>query len=161
MRKGLPSKIHATGGRYGYRERGETPNTLTAPYRFPDTKEIVCEIRGRFTNSEIGMNSGVTFYGAATEPASGLLQLDDIDPNQNWDTRHFQNFCDAVRAGKQETLACEIEEARISTAYCLSGNISYLTGRERTFDTTAERFTDGAEANRMLSREHRAPFTPS
>ena len=181
MQKGLPAKIHATGGRYGYRDQGETPNTLTATYRFPDSKEIVCEIRGRFTNPEVGMNSGVIFYGAegymvidsasrprvdvflggAKEPAAGLLKLDDIDPNQNWDTRHFQNFCDAVRAGKRETLACEIEEARISTAYCLLGNISYLTGRALTFDTAAERFTDDAEANGMLSRQHRAPFIPS
>ena len=181
MKKGLPERIHATGGRFGYRDQGQTPNTLAATYRFPDGKEIVCEIRGRFTNPETGMNSGVIFYGsegymsldsspgakvevylgAAKEPATGLLKLDDLDPNENWDTRHFQNFCDAVRSGKRETLACEIEEARLSTTLCLLGNISYLTGRELRFDAATERFTGDSEANRMLSREHRAPFVPA
>jgi predicted dehydrogenase len=45
LRKGLPQKIRATGGRLGYKDQGQTPNTLLASYQYRDGAELVCEIR--------------------------------------------------------------------------------------------------------------------
>ncbi|MDR2041662.1 MAG: hypothetical protein LBP98_05015 [Tannerella sp.] len=38
------------------------------------------------------------------------------------------------------------------------GNISYRLGRQLTFDPVAERFVGDEDANRMLTREYRAPY---
>ena len=52
LNKGLPSRIHSTGGRFGYKDQGQTPNAQLATFTFDDGTELVTEIRGRFTNAE-------------------------------------------------------------------------------------------------------------
>src|SRR5690349_20736587 len=51
-RRWLPSNIYSTGGRFGYRDQGQTPNTQLVSYRFDDGTEFETEIRGRYTNRE-------------------------------------------------------------------------------------------------------------
>jgi hypothetical protein len=72
---------------------------------------------------------------------------------------HFQNFFDAVRAGKQEILHADVNEIYLSTALALLGNISYRTGRKLTFDSAAQRFISDPEADQMLKGMHRSPYS--
>ena len=71
--KGLPTRVHCTGGRFGYEDQGETPNTVIANYSYDDGKTIVCEVRGRYTHAEKGVQLGNLFYGS-----EGYL------PGANW-----------------------------------------------------------------------------
>jgi predicted dehydrogenase len=177
LNKGLPSKIYSTGGRFGYRDQGQTPNTQLVTYQFDDGIEMVMEIRGRYTNSEGGVTSGPMFYGSkgymisdpstegfkvflngSSTPEPELGRLDDVDRSGDEELSHFQNFFDAVRAGRRDMLTAEINETYLSTAFCLLGNISYRLKRELHFDPSANRFVGDREADEMLTDKYRAPY---
>jgi predicted dehydrogenase len=179
LNKDWPSKVHSTGGRFGYRDQGQTPNTQLTTYRFDDGTELVVEIRGRYTNSEGELTSGVIFYGSkgymisdhnkdkfniflegrdAPEPdPSGLHELASSSEREAT-YAHFQNFFGAVRAGNRSNLTADIEETYRSTAFCLLGNISYWLKRELQFDASNQCFVNDREANEMLKGTYRAPF---
>lgn len=177
LNKRLPSRIYSIGGRFGYQDQGQTPNTQVVTYQFDDGTEMVAEIRGRYTNAEGGLDSGPIFYGSkgymiadahadvfkvylggskTAEPDLG--KDDDVDRIGDEEISHFQNFFDAVRAGKREMLTAEINETFLSTAFCLLGNISYRLKRELHFDAGTNRFLNDSEADAMLRDTCRAPF---
>lgn len=178
LNKRLPSRIYSTGGRFGYKDQGQTPNTQTASFTFEDGMEMQVEIRGRYSNAEAGVASGVIFYGSRgymasddhlngrfnifldgrSAPEPDLGKLSDVDRMENDELSHFQNFFDAVRADKREMLTADIEETWLSTAFCLFANISYLLKRELRFDPAGLRFAADEEANAMLKGRYRAPF---
>ena len=69
---------------------------------------------------------------------------------------HVRNFLDCVKS--RGTPAGDIEIGHRSTATCLIGNIALRTGMKLRWDADRERFTNSDEANRMLTREYRAPW---
>jgi predicted dehydrogenase len=164
----LPSQIQSSGGRFGYKDDGETPNTQIASYRYDDC-QIDFEVRGLPTNDERGVKIGNIFYGS-----EGFMVVNSL-PRDTWATffghkeepgpkgkgegDHFDNFVKAVRARKPEMLNAEILEGHLSSALCHLGNISYRLGRSLTFDPHAENFGSDSEANAMLTRDYRSPFT--
>jgi predicted dehydrogenase len=75
------------------------------------------------------------------------------------ETSHFQNFIDCVRSRKREDLNCEVLEGHMSTALCHLANIAFRTGRKLTFDPATESFPGDAEANALLGRKYREPYT--
>jgi predicted dehydrogenase len=178
LNRQLPDTVYSSGGRFGYRDQAQTPNTQLTIYRFQDGVELVAEIRGRFTNSEGEVSSGLIFYGSKgymisdqrndgsfrvyldgkATPEADLGAADDRDPAIDDQVYHFRNFFEAVRADKRELLAAEIEQTFLSSAYCLLGNISYRLRRELHFDPATNRFTSDAEANDMLKGRYRSPF---
>ena len=52
LNKGLPSRIFSSGGRFGYKDQGQTPNVQLSSYVFDDGTELMMEIRGRYSNGE-------------------------------------------------------------------------------------------------------------
>jgi predicted dehydrogenase len=168
LRKGLPSKVYSTGGRLGYKDQAQTPNTQIATYDYPDATILVCETRGLYTNAEGGVRWGVHFYGSkgymSIDP-KGMYQIfqgrsekPEPDPGALDEIDHYANFFDAVPAGRPELLTADIEETYLSNAICHLGNISYRTGRKLNFDPKTERFVGDGEADRLLTRQYRAPF---
>jgi predicted dehydrogenase len=53
----------------------------------------------------------------------------------------------------------DIEEGYISTASCILANISLQLGRELTWDPVSQRVVGDDEANRLLRRPYRSPWT--
>jgi predicted dehydrogenase len=47
LNRQLPSTIYSSGGRFGYKDQAQTPNTQLITYRFDDGVELITEIRGR------------------------------------------------------------------------------------------------------------------
>jgi predicted dehydrogenase len=168
LRKGLPSKVYSTGGRLGYKDQGQTPNTQIATYDYPDGTMLVCETRGLYTNAEGGVRWGVHFYGSkgylSIDPKGGYQvfmgrsETPEPDPGALPEIDHYGNFFDAVRAGKRELLTADIEETYLSNAICHLGNISYRLGRKLEFDPGTERFAGDPAANQMLTRNYRPTF---
>ena len=74
------------------------------------------------------------------------------------ETNHFQNFIDCVRSRKREDLRCEVEQGHLSTSLCHLANISFRVGRKLEFDPESESFIGDEDANRLLTREYRAPY---
>ena len=72
---------------------------------------------------------------------------------------HFANFIQAVQARQPDRLHAEILQGHLSSALCHLGNVSYRLGRALTFDPETETCGSDDEANTLLGREYRAPFT--
>lgn len=69
---------------------------------------------------------------------------------------HARNFLDCVRS--RQVCNCDIEVGHRDTSAALIGNIAHKCRALLEWDAKAERFTNNAEANRMLSYEYRAPY---
>jgi predicted dehydrogenase len=173
---GLPTRVHSIGGRYGYKDQAETPNTQTTTFEYSDGKILACDIRGVYTGEE----SGWWFYGSEGSmflPGNGQFKVywltnhspdavrsytkemdEEAGINPDSTVAHQTNFYDAIRAGNPKLLRGEIEEIFQSCALCLLANISYRVGRKLEFDPATERFKD-ADANALLSRAYRKPYT--
>ncbi len=164
MKKDLPVKIHSWGGRYGYKDQAETPNTQNVTWEYADGTSIVGEIRGLYTSEPMRWD----FFGS-----KGHMHIDGNGRFRFWlgrkeqpepevealaEANHYANFAEAVRTRKRESLNAEIRETHLSTALCHLGNIAFRLRRELRFDPAKEKFTGDTEADKLLRREYRAPY---
>jgi len=162
---GFPNTVQSSGGRFGYTDDGETPNTLTTAFEFDDCM-LQFEVRGLITNDEAKVKIGDIFYGT-----EGILAITSY---QAWQTYmgpnlepgesgtgggdHYANFIEAVRARDHKLLNADIEEGHVSSAYCHLGNIAYRLGRKLRINPSTESFINDPEADAMLTRDYREPF---
>jgi len=165
MKRKLPVKVHCSGGRFGYKDQAETPNTQNVTWTYEDGAMMVGQLRGLYTTETTCWD----FYGT-----KGHMHVDgdgkfrirmgrnkELEPElteypKNID--HFANFADAVRARDPKILHAEIEETALSTAMCHMGNIAYRVGRELQFDPVTMQFPGDAGANSLVGRNYRKPY---
>jgi predicted dehydrogenase len=161
----FPRTVMSSGGRLGYKDQAETPNTQFVAFEFPDAL-LQFEVRGRDTNDELGVRVGDIFYGT-----EGVLAITSYT---NWQAfmgnkltpgekgsgggDHYRNFVDAVKARDHKILNGDIEEGHLSSAFCHLGNISYRLGRKLAINPATESFINDSEADQMLTREYRKGF---
>jgi len=137
---GLSKRVFSYGGRLGYEDAGETPNTMVVIHEYPDDgKTIAFEVRGLKTDPLKGASIGVIFYGSdgcvvltAYETGAAFDLDGNVVKKFNAGGDHFDNFLKAVRSGKMEDLHADILEGHISSALCHMGNISYRLAQEMT-----------------------------
>ncbi len=163
-RQEFPVAVQSSGGRYGYEDQGQTPNTQTAAFRYKDAL-LEFEVRGLPTNPEQGIRVGNLFYGP-----EGYLALDgdrwstflgpkgEPGPTGRGGGDHFGNFVDAVLSRTPETLTAPPIEGHLSSSLCHLANISYRLGRSLKVDPSSETFVGDSEADAMLTRDYREPF---
>ncbi len=75
------------------------------------------------------------------------------------DDDHMKNWIDAVRSRDPAHLNADIAEGHLSSSLCYLGNIACETERTLKFDPETEQFLGDDEANALLTRDYRAPFT--
>jgi len=173
--KGFPTRGMSLGGRYGYEDQAETPNTQVCNYAYDDGTMLVFEVRGRAANDEGGIKVGNIFYGSEGYMVDKTLF--DKDGNEIPDddraippdlaglsdedsTAHFSNFLKAIHSRKQADVHGTALDGHLASGYCHLANISYRLGREFHFDPEKERFI-GEHADRgnaMLKRDYRKEF---
>jgi len=132
---GLGRAVLSYGGRLGYRDAGETPNTQVVVFDFGD-KTIVSETRGlktaKFRAEWPDFKGSWIFEG--TEGFIAGTSLFDRDGKlvrtfAGKAESHFANFLKAVRSRHRSDLSAEILEGHWSSALCHLGNISWRLGR--------------------------------
>ncbi len=129
---GLGRGVLSYGGRLGYTDVGETPNTQVGIFDFGD-KTIVSETRGLKTVPfHPTIKSMWFFYG--TEGIIAETSLFDPKGNlvrafEGKSENHFANFLHAVRSRQHTDLAADILEGHQSSALCHIANISYRLGK--------------------------------
>jgi predicted dehydrogenase len=161
----FPKTVLSSGGRYGDKDDGQTPNTQLVAFEFDDC-ELQFEVRGLLTNDEAKVKIGDIFYGT-----EGILAITSYDtwqtylgdkmepgPGGTGGGDHFDNFIQAVKSRDVKSLNGDIEEGHLSSAYCHLGNIAYRLGRKLHINLSSESFVYDPEADAMLTREYRAPF---
>jgi len=163
LNKGLPSRIHSVGGRFGYKDQAQTPNTQTVTFRWDDGTMMTGEIRNLYTPEE----DGIFFHGSKGYMRLGDSKCEiylggsktaepDVEPLEQID--HPRNFFDAIRKGDRALLNADIEETYLSCAMCEMANISYRVGRELLWDNEDGEFKHDREANRLMTRKATKPF---
>jgi predicted dehydrogenase len=172
--KEMPKSVVSTGGKYVYNDDQETPNTQIATFDYGDS-EIVFEVRGLITGDESGLRArgnntiGNLFYGA-----DGYMVVDgsgfqvykgekrdlvmDVKKEGEDTGPHMANFLKAVKSRNYQDLNADVQIGVTSADLCHLANISYRLGRKLAFDPAANRFSSDAEANKMLTRDYRAPY---
>lgn len=129
---GLGQSVISYGGRLGYSDVAETPNSQVAIFDFGD-KTIVSETRGLKTKPyHPTIKSMWFFYGSEGIIAdTSLFDLDGklVRAFEGQGEDHFANFLKAVRSRKVSDLNADISEGHQSTALCHVANISYRLGQ--------------------------------
>jgi predicted dehydrogenase len=180
-----PTKVSAIGGHFLFEnDDQETPNTLNCAYEFDGAdgkkKMMEFEVRhwmthGESTIRERGNNAiGNTFYGAKgyvtfdsysswkswlgekSERGGGWTEKEGPSGKEGGD--HFLNFIEGVRSRDRNHLHAEIEEGAMSTVLVHLANISYRVGRTIHFDAATYTAKGDPEAQKMFTRDYRAPF---
>jgi predicted dehydrogenase len=147
---------------------GDYPDNMTVSYQFEDNKVLLYEKRSWTPYGQYGFDSGNAFYGSEgfmVFSRRGYLQVylgpkEEKGPGMrggDGHPKHFLNFLDCVRSRQQPIANAEV--AHRSCALVHLGEIAYRTGRVLRFDPATETFPGDAEANGLLTKKYRAPFT--
>lgn len=158
----LPRSVQSLGGRFGYQDQGETPNSLVTLFDYGDTK-LIFEVRGLPTDGyhgekignilhfEGGIIAGKKYYPKGSTKAEPLPDLPDTKEDAE-EAGHFGNFISAVRSRKVGDLHADIEEGHYSAALCHLANISYRLGQKVPFVPETKAFGDNKEAYETFQR---------
>ena len=137
LNRTLPESVTGLGGRFGYKDDGQTPNTMIALYDYGDAK-LLFEVRGLETTGlpGTGITVGNIVYGtegfvAFSSSFGKAVAFDNagkVVKTFKGSGSHFSNFVSAVKSHKQSELNCPILDGHYSAALCHLGNISYRLG---------------------------------
>ena len=149
----LSPGVFAIGGRLGYIDDAETPNSLIV---FHDYKQapLIFEVRGLPSASDAkGMDKyrGAS-VGVIVQYENGHILCPDYDNAIAFDANgkelkkfsppssgsHYANFLHAVRSRKTADLHGKILDGHISSALCHTGNIAYRLGKKSPPEEIAE-----------------------
>ncbi len=162
--RGLPVYVQSTGGRYGWDDDGETPNTQATAFRFADGSMITFEVRnlGSFQEAD-GGDCGNSYFGETGYYVRGKGFFNyknepiPVEKELPEERGRFTNFFNAIRTRNPEDIRAPVDAGHKACVLCHIGNIAYRLGRSLEFNPETERFAD-EEANQYLKREYRQGF---
>ncbi len=168
--RGLPIKAYSSGGRYGWDDDGQTPNTQATTFTYEDGSIMTFEVRNLGSFQEFdGGNCGNSFFGTKgfyvrdkgfftyKDGKMGERQSIPVDAPKPEKGSKWQHFFAAIRSRNPADMSVSTLEAHLSCVHCHLGNLAYRLGRSLEFDPKTERFKD-EEANRFLKRDYRTGF---
>jgi predicted dehydrogenase len=163
-KSGLANSVVSVGGRFGYIDDGQTPNTQICLFDYGDC-ELIFEVRGLHTKDLLHAKIGDIFYGSdgyvvfpdyergiVFDKSGKEIKRFTTPREKGRDGRHFANFVKAVRSRKVEDLNADILEGHLSSALCHLGNISYRLGEEQPFGQTPQAFAKDKDAGETFER---------
>jgi predicted dehydrogenase len=134
-------RVLSIGGRLGYTDDAETPNTLISFHNY-DKAPLIMEVRGlpeKTDATEMDKYKGAQI-GVVIECEGGHVLVPNYTGAKAFDkdgkeiksfqgaTSHFENFIQAVRSRRESDLRAPIAQGHHSTALCHLSNISYRLG---------------------------------
>lgn len=152
---GLPPRTLSIGGRLGYVDDGETPNTQIVIHEYASAP-LIFEVRGlpskagaagtgadpRLNADTAGMDAyrgvsigniidceGGSVITRSYFSATAVDREGKVIKEFKGTDRHMANFVDVVRSRKTADLYGPIEDGHVSSALCHVGNISHRLGR--------------------------------
>ena len=172
----LSPKVFSVGGRVGYVDDGETPNTMFVMHEYPKAP-LIFEVRGLPSKTDSkemdkyrGASIGVivqyegghilipSYTAAAAFDKEGKMikrwggfpapkdAPDPGAPDAGEGESHYANFVKAVRSRKPSDLNAEILDGYLSSALCHTANISYVLGKKAAPGEIREKIKGNSEA---------------
>ncbi len=169
--KELPGRVISVGGRLGYDDDGQTPNTQIIYYDYGEIP-IIHEIRGlpsdaifRKTNwraaSRLSMDDyfGIT-HGTIIHCEDGFVANNvafdyrgrEIKTFQSTHEGSMENFIRCLRENEPGKLIADIEEGHLSSALVHMGNTSYQMGEKSNTGEILERIQGIPALNESFER---------
>jgi len=142
---GLPRRTLSVGGRLGYIDDADTPNTQVVIHDYASAP-LIFEVRGLPSKTGATGKDAMDLYrgvgvGNVIDCAGGSIVTTNYFTATAYDKagkvvkefkgtdRHMQNFVDVVRSRKTKDLYGPIEDGHLSSALCHLGNISHVLGK--------------------------------
>lgn len=143
----LSPRVWSVGGRFGYVDDGQTPNTQIVFHEY-DKAPFIFEVRGlphapaADAKGEKMDNIHGASIGVIIECEGGTMVIGSYEAAVVYDKEdkeikrfkggasHFANFIKALQSRKHTDLNADILEGHLSSALCHTGNISYRLGKE-------------------------------
>jgi predicted dehydrogenase len=147
----LPPRVISIGGRLGYEDAGNTPNSQTVLLDYTSSP-LIFETRGlprskaaqkrwdesmdNYKGTQIGVI--VECEGGYVSSSASYKTVEIFNPagEQIKQFRgggdHFKNFLSALASGKRADLNAEVLEGHLSSALCHMANVSQRLGEKRT-----------------------------
>ena len=154
----LSPRIMSVGGRLGYEDAGNTPNTQVVIHDYANAP-LIFETRGlpkdkasqgdglwgknmdNYRGSQIGVIVQCE-QGYVVIPSYSACKAFDNDGKEvkSWSGggNHYANFVKAVRSRNHEDLNADILDGHLSSALCHTGGVSHVLGRKATAAQVAE-----------------------
>jgi len=165
----LPKSVVSLGGRYGYEDDGQTPNTQVALFDYP--VPIIFEVRGLMESKGaaamdhiLGVRVGFLVEcegGVFTGGKAGGGWVYDKDKKRvkqfaaAGEETHVQNFIDAVRSRNIGDLKAEVREGVVSAGLSHMANLSYRLGRQSDTASALEMLESQPEFREAVERMYR------
>jgi predicted dehydrogenase len=170
-----PTALTASGSKFFLKDNSDTPDTLQITLEYPN---FVATYENRLinANSMYGHGYGIEFHGT-----DGTMFLDrggfQVYPERKTEDKkevdrtatmhmdvvndglfdHVGNLLDCMKTRKLP--ASDIEIGHRSSSTCLLANVALRTRERIEWDVTTQRLIKGgAAAQKLLSREYRAPW---
>jgi predicted dehydrogenase len=156
----LPRSVVGIGGRFGYKDQGQTPNTQVALFDYGEQMGIF-EVRGLKTDGYYGQKVGNTFHFEQGVVAGGRFYrgggkegepVAKARPQRTAKAANFGEFVRCIRTRETDDFLWNIETAHYSAALCHLANISYRLGKDVPFGGSARPFGDNQAANETFLR---------
>jgi predicted dehydrogenase len=143
----MATEAWSVGGRLGYEDDGDTPNTQIV-YQNYKAAPLIFEVRGlpastsvkdmdQFMGAGIGCvihcEGGYIVIPSYTEATAYDMGGDKLKTWKESES-HFENFLKAVKSRNPKDLNAEVLEGHISAAICHTGNISYRLGEKKSVE---------------------------
>ncbi len=156
----ISPRVLSIGGRLGYEDAGDTPNTQTVIHDYPGAP-LIFETRGlpkaKEFQADVEKNSKKYWdrnmddyrgsrIGVIVQCEKGYVVIPSYSSakafdNENTELKswsgggdHYANFLDAVSSNDQSKLNGPIEEGHISSALCHTGGVSHQLGENVALD---------------------------
>jgi predicted dehydrogenase len=184
---GAPKRVSSSGGLLMYPDcTPNTPDTQIATFDFGDL-QVVWNHRIWGENPDPKYPWGFTLYGDRGTLQGSIKSYDFTPLGGNGKAAHgevvyeFEQYPEdrtekdlethvapAIRGHMRDFLAAigtrgkpvaDIEQGYISSTACILANMSLKLGRSLTWDNATGRIVGDDDANRLLSRPYRAPWT--
>jgi predicted dehydrogenase len=174
----VPKSATSVGGKFGFPDDAEeTPDTQQALWEF-DGFSMIWEHATAIGQGPYGKDHGAAFHGnngilvvdrsgwevlPETETKSGKKSYRMAgEPRrgsggQDMHQAHVKDFLDAVDSRKRT--ASDVEIGHNSMIACHLANIAFRTGRRVQWDAAREQITGDAEAQKLIHKAYRAPWT--
>ena len=164
--KDVPTKVCAAGNRFAWDDNGETPNMHFALMDY-DGLPLVVDIRNLPDPARKGGKEGAVYLtargGNYVQCEAGSVRISrgggwfhDNEGKRvyqykgNGGSDHAPNFIRALRSGKREDLAAEIEVGHLGTAICHQANIAWRAGKEAAVEQVRENMRSCEDAVNTL-----------
>ncbi len=153
----LPRRVLSLGGRFGYEDDGQTPNTQVTLFDWGDV-QLVHEVRGLRSENYMKFPMGTVVHGTEGYLVSIIKSTTAYDPKGEvlrefkGEGSPYQNFYEAIKARKREIQHNEVLEGHLSSGLCHLGNVSYRAGEERPLEGKDDPFENCEAANESFRR---------